>query len=212
MRRQSKARSGRSNMYSESKYSNWALYDPQQSEINRLRISKPTSSFELEVGNKVRLFSMPLHDSFTRPYDEDDVVSMLGKLPQDMLLGLERIVLFGGTTRQAKSAWHDDWCYGCYGAGSVYLFAFPKRRMAWPSKKLHKPSELIAYERAGVKIVHESKKWVYYFDDASLRRFYLWDVLVHEIGHHVDRFHPDRSRKRSERFAEFFARTYGFEG
>ena len=212
MNRRGKARSGRSNMYSESKFSNWTPYDPQQSEINRLRVAKPTAFFELADGEHVKLYSMPLHDSFVRPFDENDVIAMLGRLPIDMLNGLERVVLFGGTSRQTKSAWHDDWTYGCYGAGSIYLFAFPKRRMEWPSKKLHRPSEILAYERAGVKIVHESKKWVYYFDETSLRKFYLWDVLVHEVGHHVDRFHPDRSKKRSERFAEFFARTYGFEG
>ena len=58
---------------------------------------------------------------------------------------------------------------------------------------------------------HVGGQWIYTFTDDSIRRFYLWDVLVHEIGHHVDRFHPDRSNKRSERFAEWFARTYGFE-
>ena len=211
MARQGRARSGRSNMYSESKYTNWTPYDPQQSEINKLRVSKPAANFVLDNGENVKLYKMDLHDSFVRPFDERDVIWMLNKLPVDMLHGLERIVLFGGTTRQAKSAWHADWSYGCYGYASIYLFAFPVRRMKWPSKKLHRPSELLAYERAGVKIIHESKQWVYYFDENSLRRFYLWDVLVHEVGHHVDRHHPDRSRKRSERFAEFFARTYGFE-
>ena len=60
-------------------------------------------------------------------------------------------------------------------------------------------------------MAHDGKNWIYRFTDDAIRRFYLWDVLVHEIGHHVDRFHPDRSTKRSERFAEWFARTYGFE-
>ena len=199
-------------MYSESKFSNWASYDPQQSEINALRTKRPSAFFDVNDDEKIKLFSMPLHDSFVRPYELADVTDMLSKLPIDMLSGLERIVLFGGTTRQAKSAWHDDWAYGCYGAGSIYLFAFPKRRLTWPSSKLHRPSEITAYKRAGVRIVHESGKWVYYFDEPSLKRFYLWDVLVHEIGHHVDRSHPDKSKKRSERFAELFARTYGFEG
>ena len=199
-------------MYSKSKYSNWTPYHPQQSEMNSLHRARPASFFELDNGEQIDLFSMPLHDSFLRPYDLDDVTTMLRRLPADMLFGLERIVLFGGTTRQAKSAWHDDWIYGLYSCRSIYLFAFPKRRMIWASKDLHRPSEKIAYERAGVRIVHESGKWVYYFDEKSLRKFYLWDVLVHEVGHHVDRFHPDRSRKRSERYAEFFARSYGFEG
>ncbi|WP_145304386.1 metallopeptidase family protein [Crateriforma conspicua] len=136
---------------------------------------------------------------------------ILAIIPQEMLLGLNRIALLGGTTRQEKSAWNANWCYGCYGYGSVSLFAFPERRRVWESPDLHKPSEIHAYQRAGVEMAHEGGKWIYRFTDDSIRRFYLWDVLVHEIGHHVDRSHPDRSTKRSERYAEWFARTYGFE-
>jgi hypothetical protein len=40
-----------------------------------------------------------------------------------------------------------------------------------------------------------------------LRRFYLRDVLMHEIGHHLDRW--NFTRKDRERFAEQFAETHG---
>lgn len=41
----------------------------------------------------------------------------------------------------------------------------------------------------------------------SLRRFYLRNVLMHEIGHHLDT--RNLERKDRERFAEQFARTHG---
>jgi hypothetical protein len=41
----------------------------------------------------------------------------------------------------------------------------------------------------------------------SLRRFYLRDVLMHEIGHHLDLHNV--TRKDRERFAEQFARKHG---
>jgi hypothetical protein len=41
----------------------------------------------------------------------------------------------------------------------------------------------------------------------SLRRFYLRDVLMHEIGHHLDT--RNLALKDRERFAEQFARTHG---
>jgi hypothetical protein len=41
----------------------------------------------------------------------------------------------------------------------------------------------------------------------SVRRFYLRDVLMHEIGHHVDS--RNITRKDREKFAERFARTHG---
>jgi hypothetical protein len=40
-----------------------------------------------------------------------------------------------------------------------------------------------------------------------LRRFYLRDVLMHEIGHHLDLHNV--TRKDRERFAEEFAQKYG---
>lgn len=41
----------------------------------------------------------------------------------------------------------------------------------------------------------------------SLRRFYIRNVLMHEIGHHVDT--QNLTRKDRERFAEQFARMHG---
>jgi hypothetical protein len=41
----------------------------------------------------------------------------------------------------------------------------------------------------------------------SLRRFYLRDVLMHEIGHHLDT--RNVTRKDRERFAEQFAKIHG---
>jgi hypothetical protein len=40
------------------------------------------------------------------------------------------------------------------------------------------------------------------FDSSSLRRFYLYDVLLHEVGHHVDR---DHMSENAERYASWFA-------
>ena len=198
-------------MYSSSKYTNWARYDPQQSELNSLSRVRPTSTYCLPDGSAIPLLVLPLHRRFVRPFDCDDVKRILAMVPQEMLRGLRRIALLGGTNRQEKSAWNRSWCYGRYEWGTIALFAFPERRRIWASSDLHRPASMHAYQRAGVEITHERGDWAYRFTDVAIRRFYLWDVLVHEIGHHVDRFHPDRSTKRSERFAEWFARTYGFE-
>ena len=41
----------------------------------------------------------------------------------------------------------------------------------------------------------------------TLRRFYLRDVLMHEMGHHVDS--QNVTKKARERFAEWFASKHG---
>ena len=44
-------------------------------------------------------------------------------------------------------------------------------------------------------------------DLIALRRFYIRSVLMHEIGHHLDR--RNTMREDRERFADQFARTHG---
>jgi hypothetical protein len=50
--------------------------------------------------------------------------------------------------------------------------------------------------------------WWLIFSESSIRQFYLFDVLLHEIGHHVDRRSRRRDTASSERYAEWFAQEY----
>jgi len=43
------------------------------------------------------------------------------------------------------------------------------------------------------------------FTETSLSRFYLYDVLLHELGHHVDRRERQHDRRASENYAKWFA-------
>lgn len=66
-----------------------------------------------------------------------------------------------------------------------------------------KPSEITKYTKFGaVQKVSDRGRTVITFDEQSLRRFYLYDVLLHELGHHVDRF---GALKGAERYALWFA-------
>ncbi len=57
----------------------------------------------------------------------------------------------------------------------------------------------------GARIVSDSAGSYIQFDLESLRRFYLYDVLIHEIGHHVERDTGRGPGPASERFAKWFA-------
>jgi hypothetical protein len=90
------------------------------------------------------------------------------------------------------------------------LYAFPRRRLEWRRKGLPRPHVLQEYERAGALFRQDGDEVVCLFDRSALKTFYLRDVLIHEIGHHVDRFNRRRGAKKAERFAHWFVREHGF--
>src|SRR5260221_172325 len=64
--------------------------------------------------------------------------------------------------------------------------ALPSQPTSTSSSPLERPSP-----RDGVTVT---------FDKESLRRFYLFDVVLHEVGHHVDRH---RTSGDAERYARW---------
>ena len=74
----------------------------------------------------------------------------------------------------------------------IFLNPFPESGMVSRWRKLPPPHIKQEYTRAGA--THERKNgwWVRTFTPESLRNFYLYDVLPHEIGHHVERHHAKR--------------------
>jgi hypothetical protein len=208
--RQQATRSGRSNLYSASKFTNWAPFDPYYGERAALpRDLRPTTTFAIADSQECHIYERPIHEAFVRPCSAADVKAVLAGVPRGFLRGLDAVYVMGGTWKQDKVALSDLYRYGEYGWGAVYLFAFPRRRLDWRCKRLPKPAIRQEYERAGARFERVGGGSVCRFDLDSLRRFYLYDVLIHEVGHHVDRFSRGKPYARGERFAEWFVREHG---
>jgi hypothetical protein len=90
-----------------------------------------------------------------------------------------------------------------YSANQIFLFALSEPRLTLIWSAMPKPSVAQRYEQSGVTITSlgngDAKVQ---FDEESLRRFYLYDVLLHELGHHVDCEHRAGD---AERYAKWFA-------
>jgi hypothetical protein len=139
-----------------------------------------------------------------------DVVSVLEAIPREFLPGLRSIYLMGGTWKQDKIALGDLYYYGECGWNTVYLYAFPRRRLHYRLRQLAKPDIRQEFERAGAVFRQDGDGWICEFDETSLRTFYLYDVLIHEIGHHVDRDNwGGKTHSEAEGFAEWFVREHG---
>jgi hypothetical protein len=69
--------------------------------------------------------------------------------------------------------------------------------------KMPKPSVAKEFTRFGATFVPEGKGGALLtFDEPSMRLFYLYDVLLHEVGHHADR---EGNADNAERYAHWFA-------
>ena len=202
----------RSKIYSGSKFTNWTNFNPYVSELRALPDDlKPACIFNVDDNDVCRIFSLDLHNDFIRPFGTADILDSLATVPKTYLRGLDSIYLLRGTKKQSKVSLSSLFRYGCYTNNKIYLHAFPKYLLHVVfTKKTPRPDIIQEYKRAGAAIKTTAKGLEVIFNEASLKQFFLADVLMHEIGHHVDRFHTDQSTKRCERFADWFACEYGY--
>lgn len=202
-----KGKSGpRSNLHSQVKAANGRSFNPFYAEADlAVRRLAPAAHFPLGDDARLPLFVARPDRHFIQPVTTGDVAGVLSSIPIRLLSGLAGIYLLGGNTSQDRLGESRLACYGCYGECRIWLFAVPRRLLARPLPHPHKPSIRQMYERMGAVYRHGDAGLQLVFDERSLRRFYLHDVLLHEIGHHVERHRERAPSLQSERYATWFA-------
>lgn len=201
-------RAQRTGLYAESKESNWTTFDPFDAAIDDAYFNKYWHQFYDDTKD-LTILTEPVNDKFVMPINENDIKSAFQKVPSEFLNELKGVVLLSGSNKQARTSSSQLFCYGCYYFGVIFIFPFPKNKMHSTSKHLPPPHIQREYERAGITYEFRDKKWHKEFSLNSLHHFYLNDVLMHELGHHVDRGNK-KTHNKSERYAEWFATEYGF--
>jgi hypothetical protein len=191
----------RSNAYSEQRFTNWRPNSPYWAEVETLN-PKMQPRLEVERASETPLgvFDRPLKPGFVRPWSIGDVAEVLTTIPDQYLAGLEGVFLMGGTSRQRHLK---KITYGMYGSGRIYLFALPEVMLVQHLRGMPKPSLVKEYTKFGATVIPSGKGGATLrFEESSLRLFYLYDVLLHEVGHHVDR---KGESDDAERYARWFA-------
>jgi len=98
-------RSNRSSVYSVSKCTNWGYFDPFGSEVRNFpRRLRPVTELVIDAESTVSIFEKGLHPRFIRPYTAGDVAAVLRRMPRESLVGLRRVNLLGGTSKQDRVA------------------------------------------------------------------------------------------------------------
>jgi hypothetical protein len=191
----------RSGAYSDQRFTNWSTHDPHWLEAQGLppRI-RAKAQIPQDGENSLGVFERPLASGFVRPWTVTDVVEVLTGVPRAFVSGLSGVYLMGGTARQRRLR---TLTFGMYWNTHIYLFPLPDHWLTEGLPASSKPSEIKKYTNFGAVVKSSDRGGsTVIFDEPNLRRFYLYDVLLHELGHHVDRL---GTAKSPERYALWFA-------
>jgi len=190
----------RSNLYSDQRFTNWRPHDPYWSEVEALpRKMRPRATVDRASGEPLGVFDRRLAPGFLRSWSVEDVAEVLESIPDEFVAGLVGVFLLGGTARQRSLK---KLTYGMYSRDRIFLFPLPARMLEQKLAKMPKPSVAQEHTKSGASLTPDGEGGAKLrFDSSSLRRFFLYDVLLHEVGHHVDRDHRSDD---AERYANWF--------
>lgn len=198
-------RGARSSLFKKS--SNLTTFDPYDCEIDDKYFNEYYSALNSGQTDWV-IKQSRLNPQFLMPVTPEEIRRKLNSLPTHFLKGLKGVILLGGTSKQLKTAGGNLSCFGAYCYEVIFLFPIPTKQLTTCCVTLPPPHIKKDYEKAGAVYFFKNQKWHRYFSKDALKTFYLNDVLVHELGHHVDAHTKNDSD--AERYAEWFAREYGY--
>lgn len=192
--------------WTENKFTNLTPYSPFYSQADKVVYQHLD---QMQKEGLTYFFEYQPIAGFVRPINMADIKKVIAHIPDIFITDLKGVFLCPGSKKQGRFSSN---VFGCYSEfyKSICIFPFPDD-LCFYFKNRPKPSVCLEYERHGAKWKQDERYWQLEFNLESLRSFYLRDVLVHEIGHHVDNISlsKDRSNGQKERFAEWFAIEFG---
>jgi hypothetical protein len=203
----------RTGLYAESKLTNWRPFNPAHAEVWRVYYHKYYDDFQSAESEPIIRIE-PIAKNFIMPISETDIRSFLTRVPVRFVASLRGILLLGGSHQQYKVRNSRTFCYGCYYQRIIFINPFPMGCITEKYKYCPPPHIRHEYERAGANFSKSTSGWVLEWPPEALHRYYLYNVLTHELGHHVDwlqRNGQDRATREAESFAEWFVREFGYK-
>jgi hypothetical protein len=139
---------------------------------------------------------------FHHPARRSDIASVLRSLPEEAIYGLNRIELRQGSQR-------------CSALGELripgLIILYDQAPSPWRIPTTIDPGETVHLHKAGAVIDSVPGGTLIHWPGKSLQNFMLFDVLLHEIGHHILQHSSGKRPARiartrdHEAFAELFA-------
>jgi len=136
---------------------------------------------------------------------ERDVRQRLDELPARFTAPLQ-VVQLSRMTRKKRSFP----CYGMQWGTALYLYPIEAELVEYFGRP-PRPAEYNETRLFGGKWEHAGGSlWKLTWTSATIRDFYLNNVLIHELGHLLDK--RNTGYQDRERFAEWFAIEHGYRG
>ena len=140
---------------------------------------------------------------FRHVVTEEDVRARLAQLPEWMVRPLQVVQLSQMTRKKKRSP-----CYGMQWGSTIYLYPI-EETLIESFCEPPKPPQKIEAAMYGAQWQVERGQWKLVWTEASIRDFYLNNVLIHELGHILDS--RNTSHRDRERYAEWFALEMGYK-
>ena len=187
-----------------SQFSLGSAFDPFYSEVlNSRPIYRRSYTLSIFDTHGIHITENTVHPLFILPCGVNDVLNSLRIIPHENLHSLKGIHILGGTNKQLKCARGSLAKYGCYYNSRIYLFAYPKRDLDVSFRRPPHLDVLNDFRMCGARITYHRFVSIH-INKHALRRFYMYNVLFHEIGHHLESGLGQRSTRCSESFARHF--------
>lgn len=134
---------------------------------------------------------------------EREIRARLGKLPASVLESLDVVQLSRMTKKKQSFP-----CYGMQWGSTLYLYPIEESLIEYFSQP-PRPAEFNEARQFGGRWVQEGSEWQLIWTEATIKDFYLNNILIHELGHLLD--NRNTSYTDRERYAEWFAIEHGFK-
>lgn len=156
-----------------------------------------------EAGDCYRVIVQPPGAGFRHVVTPEEIRRRLAALPAEFVQRLDVVQLCQMTRKKRGVP-----LYGMQWGTAVYLYPIEVGLIELYDAP-PKPSRVIEAKMYGGRWERQGpRRWALVWSDEAIRDFYLNNILIHELGHVVDRRNT-RSVDR-ERYAEWFAVEYGY--
>lgn len=145
-----------------------------------------------------QVFSENPSRDYYHPCEPEEYLKVLERLPSHQTKYVKGIILRRTPKIDKKlkiEAWRRFFC--------VILNAFPKSQK-YIFKKKPSNSTIKHYKPFCSNWIEENGVWILNWEDSEVRRYYLFHLFLHEIGHINEPF--SNSKTKRENYAESFAR------